>query len=210
MRAKPTSSFKYTNNSENNGEKQPDYVIKKQLLYIWGEKIRVFNYHSELIALTHALPLKLKEKLKIYSDGARQHHIATVSAAKIFDFNATLTITEPNEKTILSTMQRKGLASELWRDQWLILDSKGSQLASLVEDNVKMGLIRRFALPFLPQTYHLLDSNGKSLLTIHQQWLPWLLRYKVYVTNKQRLTKLLPQKTLLAIFTTLATIEGRQ
>lgn len=105
------SEYKYTSDASD-AKNKPVLYINKQIIKFPGQYIRVFDAHHRLIAKVHSLPLKLKEKLNIYSDEERTNLIATSAAIKIIDFNASFVV-RSSEGEALGGLRRKGLQSEL-------------------------------------------------------------------------------------------------
>lgn len=203
-------TYKFTPGDETGEGQRPVLLVNKQLVKIPGQIIRVFDRHNRLVAKAHSLPFKLKEKLNIYTDEERRSVIAHAEAVKIMDFNAAFVITSAN-KQHLGSLRRRGLVSELGRDTWHIYDAKGKEVAKLQEPNLKFSIIRKWLLPFLPQTYHLfLVKKPEVNLVIKQTWTPVILRYKVYSNSYAVFTKTIPQKLLISILCTVASIEGRE
>ena len=199
----------YTQSSTNSNN-QPLLYVRKQLIKFPGQHIRVYNQHKQLLALCHDLPLRLRNKIEIYSDETKQHKILLASTKQLMDWNVTFIISEAGSNKEVGSLRRKGLKSSFLRDHWIIFDDKGVEIAELLEDSIKFGLLRRFLVP-LPQKYYLRSTgSSKNLLTIKQNWLPWLLRYRVYSENYQETLQVLPQNLLIGVLTTIAVIEGRQ
>ncbi len=201
-------TYKYTSDQDSSGAEKPVLYINKQLIKFPGKYIRVFDSHMRLLTKAHSLPFKLREKLNIYSDEDRTNIIATAETKKIIDFNVAFVIRQPEDGKPLGGIRRKGLTSEFLRDAWLIYDSEGEEIAVLQEPNIHFSLIRRWILPFIPQTYEMSLKDGSASLIIKQTWTPVLLRYRVYSNDYQKFTKKIPQKLLATILCTIAAIEG--
>ena len=204
--------YPYTFTPSTDGASQkPVLYINKQIIKFPGQIIRVFDSHMRLIAKVHGVPFKLKEKLNIYSDEARKNLIASSEAVKIMDFNAAFILRAAHKREVLGGLRRKGFISEIGQDTWLIYDADGNELAELKEPNLRYSLVRKWLLPFLPQTYHMRLVNGHDgELIIKQTWTPVILRYRIYSDDFATFTKRVPQKLLVSALCTIAVIEGRE
>lgn len=187
---------------------RPILIIKKQFVKFPGMHIRIFSRQGRLLSKAYALPFRLREHIDIFSDEAKQYKILTANTTQIIDWNVVFTIKEARSKKILGSLRRHGISSEFARDRWKIFNQDGQEVGELVEDSLKMGLIRRFLLGFLPQIYHV--KTADSVLTIKQSWNPILLHYKVYCPHYGQFKKAISEQFLLGILTTIAVIEGRQ
>jgi hypothetical protein len=200
----------YTPDKGHDDPEKPVLLVQKQIVKFPGQHIRVFDSKMRLLAMAHAMPFRLREKLGIYSDNNKKNLIAYAQTKKIIDFNVTFTITEPESGEVLGSIRRKGLTSELLRDSWMVFSAAGEHIATLQEPNIKFSLVRRWILTFLPQTYALVLEDKSASLLIKQTWTPLILRFKVYSKEYEKFTKVIPQKQLATILCTIAAIEGRE
>jgi hypothetical protein len=184
-----TQSYKYTAESNKDKDNKPILTVKKQLIKFPGQYIRVFDSNNRLVAKAHSLPFKLKEQLAIYSDEENKNQIAYVTTHKILDFNAAFIIKTSKDGETLGGIRRKGLQSEIGQDTWLVYSKDGDEIAKLQEQNLKWSLVRKWLLPWLPQTYHLSLIDGSATLKINQNWTPVILRCKVFSDNYHKFTK---------------------
>ena len=193
-----------------NGEKKPVLTIRKQFVKFPGMHIKISDAHNQrLLSKAYAVPMKLKERIDIYSDEAKTNKILTARATKMIDWNAVFEIEATNSKLILGTLRRNGIKSEFARDHWHVFNNQNEPVAELIEDSLKMGLLRRIALGILPRTYHLKSHSG-VVLEIKQSWNPWVLKYTAYCSNFTKFKAEVPERLLIGILTTVTVIEGRQ
>lgn len=203
------SHINYKSTNLSTATEVPVLYIKKQFFLMPGVKIRILDSSQHLLAKAYGLPFKLKEKIEIYSDEAMQYKSMTSQTEKILDWNVSFSIKSATSGKSIGSLRRKGWSSEFVRDSWVIFDKTQNQIAELLEDSAKNGLIRRFVIGFLPQTYHLKTIAGHELI-IKQSWNPLFLQYKCYSKNYKPLVKEVTEALLMGLLCTVAVIEGRQ
>lgn len=204
------NEFQYHANTEEKSDSTPVLYIQRQIFKIPGTTIRVFDSHKRLLAKASALPFKLREKIRLYSDEEKTTVLSTAQAKKIIDFNVTFEIRSGEDGGVIGSMRRKGWRSELGSDSWLIFNNKEQEIAALIEPNMRYSVMRKWLLPFLPQTYRLELSDKSASLTIKQEPIPWVLRYRVYSEDFSAFKTQIPEKFLTSILCTIAVIERRE
>lgn len=204
------ANFIYTEGTPKKANKAtPVLFVQRQIFKIPGNTIRVFDKHKHLLMKARIAPFRLREKVKLYSDEAQTSLVATAEAKKVVDYNATFEIKSSEEGQLLGSIKRSGLKSELYSDTWQIFNNKGEEVAVLSEPKIHYSLIRRWLLPFLPQSYQFELTDKSIALSIEQEFIPYVLRYRVYCTDYRRFTAKVPEKLLCAFLCTIAAIEQR-
>lgn len=183
-------------------------IIKEQFFKFPGTFVRIYDHKEHLLAKAHGKPFRLREKIEIFSDEAMQHKNMTSSTPKIIDFNVTFTIAGIDD-TVIGYVERNGWSSEFVRDSWIIRDAANNEIGRLLEDSIRLGIVRRFILGLLPQRYVIKTTKG-SELDLVQNWNPFALRYKVYADNYKKFTTELSEQLLIGVLSTIITIEGKQ
>ncbi|GIW74606.1 MAG: hypothetical protein KatS3mg103_1128 [Phycisphaerales bacterium] len=152
---------------------------------------------------------KFREEIVIYTDRSCEKELLRIKARQIIDFAATYDVLLPDGRSI-GSLRRKGLKSTFIRDEYLLHDAQGNQIATLSEDSTVRALVRRFvenAAWLLPQRYDLLDAQGREIARFRQHFNPFIFRLGVAVlAEDQELDDLM----LIATAVVLAAIEGRQ
>lgn len=187
----------------------PVIYMKKQFFLFPGIKIRILDCNLRLISKAYGLPFRLREKINIYSDEMMRHKTMVSSTKKIIDWNVTFELTRVSDNTSIGSIRRRGWSSEFVRDAWVICDKNGKQVAELLEDSARKGLIRRFIFRFLPQVYIIKTKAGNELL-LRQSWNPIFLHYRGYSAQWRGLLSELGEPLLIGALSTIAVIEGRQ
>ncbi len=184
------------------------YTIRRKIFVLFGASFEIFDDQRQLVGFCRQKAFKLKEDIQIWTDSSMSGELMRIRARSIIDFAATYDLLLP-DGIVLGSIRRKGLSSII-RDQWLVFDRDGREIAQVREDSTGMALVRRF-LPLgnvlFPSVYHLVDSSGRELAVYRQHFNVFVFRLGITIkAEDDRLDELL----ILATGCLLAAIEGRQ
>lgn len=189
------------------GEK---YTVRRKILTILGAKFHVHDERGAVVAFCHQKAFKLREDIRLYTDETKAETLLLLKARQIIDFGVTIDVLLPDGSS-LGSMRRKGLRSTLVRDEWLVFDAAGAQVAKMHELGGFAPFARRFidfAAVFLPQKFSMVrESDGAEIARYRQHFHPLVYRLGISpIREDEHLDDLL----ILAAGCLIAAIEGRQ
>lgn len=189
------------------GEK---YTIRRKVLTVLGAKFHVYDESGSVVAYCHQKAFKLREDIRLYTDETRSETLVVLRARSVIDFGVTFDVQMPTGEA-LGSMRRKGMKSSFVRDEWLVFDPEGREIAKLRELGGFAPFARRFidyASLFFPQKYALVRTADGTELAHYRQHFN-LLVYRLGISplvEDEHLDDLL----ILAGGCLIAAIEGRQ
>ncbi|MEX0876536.1 MAG: hypothetical protein WD114_03660 [Phycisphaerales bacterium] len=186
------------------------YTIRRKVFKIFGAAFHVYDEHGSVIGYCKQKAFKLKEDLRLYTGEDMSDELLILQAKSIIDFGATYTVTLP-DGSALGSLRRKGLRSSFIRDEWLLFDPAGTQIASIREQGSIAPLARRYidaVSIVLPQRYEVTRARDqKNIATLRQHFNPFIYRLGVAIVEEDdEIDDLL----ILGSACLLAAIEGRQ
>ena len=182
------------------------YTLRRKILTLAGAQFHARDESDRLLAFTQLKAFKLKEDIRVYADEQRSRELLAIQARQIIDFSAAYDVTDTAAGgTKVGALQRKGMKSIL-RDEWLVFDATGRQIALLQEESMAVALLRRF-IGLIPQSFHL-KVGDRVVGRIHQNFNPFVLKLTVDLTEDGR--REIDPRLGLAAAILLAAIEGRQ
>jgi uncharacterized protein YxjI len=189
------------------GEK---YTIRKKVFKLFGESFHVYDANSNVVAFANQKAFRLREDLRVYTGEDKSKELIRIGTQSIIDFSATYTVALPDGSP-LGLMQRKGMRSSFVRDEWIISDATGKQIAFLREaGSTAVTIARRWielAAAIFPQTYEVHNEDGTLVSSFRQHFNPFVFKIGVTIhADDPELDELM----LLAIACLIAAIEGRQ
>ena len=98
----------------------------------------------------------------------------------IFDIAGTYDVFDPIANETVGAIKRKGLKS-LLKDEWLILDAQGNEIAKVVEDSMLKAIVRRVieaATLVIPSAYHV-EVGGETAAVFKQDFNPFIRKFKL-------------------------------
>ncbi|MBI2356759.1 hypothetical protein HYV12_01780 [Candidatus Dojkabacteria bacterium] len=179
------------------------YVVRKKVLSFLGAVFEVFDEKGNLVLYAKQKAFKLREEMKFYEDSDQKREVLSIKARNILDISATYDIRDSRIGELVGSLRRKGLKSIL-RDEWVILDSRGGEVGSMVEDSMGLAMVRRFLFNLIPQNYDYI-VNGKRVADLKQQFNPFVYKMNVDILNGN-----VDKRIVLASAVILSLIEGRQ
>jgi hypothetical protein len=184
---------------------QTQFTVRRKVLSLLGAKFHIFNEEGKLIGFSRQKAFKLKEDIRVYTDESMSRELLSIMARQVIDFGAAYDVVDSSSAEKVGALRRQGLRS-LLRDQWLVLDEEDRQIGIIEEDNQLFALIRRFVTNLVPQSYHLLDGDGRQLARMHRHFNPFVQKLTVTVEDDDTIDPHL----VLAAGILLVAIEGRQ
>ncbi|HEY4575586.1 MAG TPA: hypothetical protein VIJ26_16535 [Thermoanaerobaculia bacterium] len=106
--------------------------------------------------------LKLRDKIKVFSDSSQSQELYEVNADRVIDFSALFTFTD-SQGRVVGSVQRQGMRS-FWRATYAIQSPAGS-LYTLVEEQPWLKVINDFVeeVPFIGMFTSLIFSPTYGL-----------------------------------------------
>lgn len=186
------------------------YTIRRKVFSVLGAKFHVYDEHNSIVAFCQQKAFKLREDIRLYTDESRSEELLVLKARQVIDFGVTLDVTLPSGDS-LGSLRRKGMKSSFVRDEWMVFDAGGRQVAALRELGGFSAFARRYidnASIFLPQRYSLIRSgDGAEIAQFRQHFNLFVYRLGVsFIREDEHLDELL----VLAMGCLIAAIEGRE
>lgn len=189
---------------------QEQYTIRRKVFKIFGAAFHVYDEHGSVIGYCKQKAFKLKEDIRLFTGEDMSDTLLTLKAQSIIDFGATYTVTLP-DGTTLGSLRRKGLKSSFVRDEWLVFDPAGEEVARVRETGTISPYARRYidlAKIIFPQRYEMTRAGSdEPVAHLRQHFNPIIYRLGVAVVKEdEHLDDLL----ILGASCLIAAIEGRQ
>lgn len=189
---------------------QEQYTIRRKFFKIFGAAFHVYDEHGSVIGYCKQKAFKLREDIRLYTGEDMSEELLTLKTQKIIDFGATYSVTLP-DGTSLGSLRRKGMKSSFVRDEWIVFDSQGTEVAKVRETGSFAPIARRYidyATIFFPQRYELIRANDTTTIAnLRQHFNPFIFRMGVAIVEQdEHLDELL----ILGASCLIAAIEGRQ
>lgn len=153
------------------------YLIRKQILSIIGAKIDIFDESGQGILFSQMKKFKLKEDIRLYNDDSMQEELLTIKARSVIDFSATYDVVDAVTGENVGSLRRKGMKSIL-KDEWSILDARGTEIGLVKEDNPFLAFLRRFLSNLIPQKFHV-EIGGNRVALFKQDLNPFIGKLRV-------------------------------
>ncbi|MBL4591648.1 MAG: hypothetical protein JKY96_06770 [Phycisphaerales bacterium] len=186
------------------------YTIRRKIFKIFGSAFHVYDENNQIIGYCKQKAFKLKEDIRLFTGEDMSEELIILKARSIIDFGSTYDITLPDE-TNLGSLRRKGLKSSFIRDEWMMFDAEGTQIAIIREKNAVAAILRRVHEIFtlvMPQKYELVrTTDDKPIVELRQHFNPFVFRLGVKIMEEDAQ---LDELTILGTACLLAAIEGRQ
>lgn len=186
------------------------YTVRRKVLKLFGAAFHIYDAENNVAGYCKQKAFKLREDIRIYTDDSCSTELLVLEAKQIIDFGATYSIRLPTGES-LGSLRRKGLKSSFVRDEWVVFDADGREIALLQEQGSMKALIRRYVddvAAFFPQSFELKrTSDGAHLATLRQHFNLFIYRLGVAVHEPdEHIDELL----VLGMACLVAAIEGRQ
>lgn len=131
------------------------YLARRKVLKLFGGAFHIFDPSGNVVLYCKQKAFKLKEDIRIYTGEDMATEVLTVRTDQVIDFGATYHVHDSQQGGLrVGSLKRKGLKSML-RDEWVLLDSAGQEIGSILEDSAALALLRRAMVGWLlPQNYY--------------------------------------------------------
>ncbi len=186
------------------------YTIRRKVFKILGAAFHVYDENGSVIGYCKQKAFKLKEDLRLYTGEDMSDMLLSLQAQSIIDFSSTYTVTLPNA-TSLGTLRRKGMKSSFIRDEWLIFDGDGQEIATIRETGSFAPFARRyldFAAVLFPQRYEIIRTgDGTILAEYRQHFNPFIFRMGIAIREQD---EAVDELLILGAACLIAAIEGKQ
>lgn len=186
------------------------YTVRRQVFKIFGAAFHVYDKDNNIIGYCKQKAFKLREDIRLFTSEAMTDELIVLKARSIIDFGSTYDITLPDGST-LGSLRRKGLKSSLVRDEWMMFDDEGKQIAMIREKGAIASILRRIHEIFsliMPQQYEIVrTSDSVTVAELRQHFNPFIFRLGVKIMEEDAH---LDDLTLLGTACLIAAIEGRQ
>jgi len=184
----------------------PQYVIRKQMLKLFGGSFRVYDPQGQLIFFVSMKAFKLKEDIRVYTGEDKQTEVLLIKARSIIDISAAYDVIDSASGNKIGVLKRKGLKSAL-KDEWIIMDERDQEIGLIQEDSWALALLRRFATNLIPQRYEA-SIGALPAASYRQNFNPFT--FKLQVDFSADVGNRLDRRLGLAAGILLCAIEGRQ
>jgi hypothetical protein len=184
--------------------KHDKYIIRRKFWQILGATVFVETAEGQPVMNAKLKAFKLREDIRLYSDEARTDEILRIGARTIIDLGITYDVFDSKTNEKIGSVKRKGWKSIL-QDEWEIWDANEQVIGTVKEDSMTMALLRRFLTNLIPQNFHMRDTKGDSIGTVHQNFNPFTVKL-----NAQFQESNVDRRLAVVAVVMLAAIEGRQ
>lgn len=186
------------------------YTIRRKFFKVFGAAFHVYDENGSVIGYCKQKAFKLREDIKLYTGEDMSDMLLSLNTQQIIDFGATYSVTLPDGSS-LGSLRRKGMKSSFVRDEWLVFDANGNEIAMVRETGSVAPIARRYidyANIFFPQRYEVLRSRDqKQIAHLRQHFNPFIFRLGVAIVSEdEEIDDLL----ILGASCLIAAIEGRQ
>lgn len=186
------------------------YTVRRKILKIFGAAFHVYDAQGALVGYCKQKALKLKEDIRLFTDESCSTELLRLAARQVIDFGATYDVTMPDGHPA-GSLRRKGLKSSFVRDEWLVFDETGAQIATIREQGSVAPIVRRYVdyvSVFFPQKFEVIrESDAAHIATLRQHFNLFVYRLGVAVHQDD---ETLDDVMLLGATCLIAAIEGRQ
>lgn len=179
------------------------FYLKRSLLKVLGSEFFIYDLNQNFLFLAFR-PIKLRDEITIFADEAKSIPAIVIRARQtvITDFMGSYEIIDATNGERLAIFQRKALNSMV-RDEWTIMNGSEMPVATMMEDNLTMALLRRVLSNLIPQNYDILVNN-QQVVDLRQNFNPF--SYHLTIEMKAPFDA----RVAVAAAVLLASIEGRQ
>ncbi len=180
------------------------YQLRKKVFTLFGAEFQITDDENNLVLYAKQKAFKLKEDIRLFADREMTNELLNVKARSVIDFSAAYDVFDSkNGDKLIGTLKRKGLNSIL-RDEWIVLDENGQEIAKVQEDSMLLALIRRFMTGLIPQQYDVFMGENR-VMDIKGRFNPFIFKTDLVFESEN-----FDKRLGLSLSILLAAIEGRQ
>lgn len=188
------------------------YTLRRKVFKLFGAGFHIYGPDGNVVAYCKQKAFKLREALTVYTDDSETTVLMRIGTRNIIDFGASYEVTLASGE-VIGSMRRKGMKSIL-RDEWLVFDGRGTQVATLREDSGSKAIFRRLLGEYawlIPEQFHLYRANAPdgapALATYRTHFNPFIYRLGIAVHTPD---EVVDDLIVLALACLVGAIEGRQ
>lgn len=186
------------------------YVIRRKILKIFGAAFHVYGPDGSVVAYCKQKAFRLREDIRLFTDDSATDELLVMRTQQVIDFGATYDVDVPGAG-IIAQLRRKGMKSTFLRDEWLVFNDQGKEIAIISERGSFLSFLRRWiewVSVFSPQKFDVVrQSDGAHLAEFRQHFNPFVYRMSVSILADD---PELDELALLAAGCLISAIEGRQ
>lgn len=182
-----------------------EFTVRRKILTLMGAKFHIYNAEGNLLGFCKQKAFKLKEDLRIYTDESMSEELLKIGARAVIDISARYDVIDSRESQKIGSLRRRGLKSML-RDEWEVAGADDVAVGTIQEDSMLMALVRRTLGSWVPQSFELKSSDGRTFAHYRTHFNPFVHRMTVKVLPECPVHAFL----VLASAVLLVAIEGRQ
>lgn len=186
------------------------YTVRRQVFKLFGAAFHVYDEHGSVVGYCKQKAFKLKEDLKLYTDEDMGDMLLSLQAKSVIDFSSTYYVTLP-DGTSVGSLRRKGMKSSFVRDEWLLFDASGTQIATIREKGSFAPFARRYVdyvSVLFPQRYEILRTSDSAVIAVlRQHFNPLIYRMGLSIVESD---ESIDELLILGSTCLISAIEGRQ
>ena len=186
------------------------YTIRRKVLKLFGAAFHVYDENGSIIGYCNQKAFKLKEDLKLYTGEDMSDMLLSLQAQSVLDFSSTYSVNLP-DGTSLGSLRRKGMKSSFLRDEWLMFDADGNEIAKIRETGSVAPMARRYieiAAVLFPQRYEIIRNSDTTIIAEYRQHFnPFIFRLGVAIREED---EHLDELFILGAACLISAIEGKQ
>jgi uncharacterized protein YxjI len=186
------------------------FTIRRKVLKLFGSAFHIYDAENRVVGFCKQKAFRLREDIRIFADETCASEVFRLSTQQIIDLSPTFIVTRSADNTVIGQLRRKGLKS-IVRDEWLVLDPAGAEIATIREDSGFLALARRavdLVAVIAPQKFDVRLPDGTVAATFRQHFNPFV--YRLGVAYRPEAGARLNPQLVLAAACLLGAIEGRQ
>lgn len=184
------------------------YMLRRKALKLLGGSFTFYDPDGNPVLYADRKAFKLREDIRLYQDQGKTRELLRIKARKIIDWASnTYDVFDSGTDQHLGSFRRRGLTSAFVRDEWVLLTPDGQEYGTVQEDNPWIGLVRRYLLDLIPQSFEV-QVGGTLAAYFRQRFNPFIL--KIEVDFSMDISRALDKRMGLAAALLMSAIEGRQ
>lgn len=148
---------------------QSYYKITKKVLALTNQ-YWITDQQGNNLGYTKQKLLRIKEDIRIYTDDSMSTEVFKIHQEQIFDGWGTFAVIDSRTNLCIGKIKRQYLKSELFADEYFLLDANGQQIGRIAEGTGR-GLARKYMpLGGLVPEQVAVEFYGQQVAQIKQQF----------------------------------------
>ncbi len=153
-----------------NSKFEQDKFLLHQKHFTIGEKYYIYDEKETPLFYVEREKFKLHANIHVYDNDSKEVELLTIKDKSVFDFNAGMEVKNPTTGEVIGSFKRDAMSSIL-RRTWRIMDGKGRDIGSAMEDSMGKALIRRFLpLGALLKTDFVIEMGNREIGKFIRRW----------------------------------------